>query len=166
VKRTEIDAFFRQYGPMVYRRALQILGNAADAEEATQEVFMRALQGVDAFEGRSQVSTWLYRITTNYCLNQIRNRSRRDELFDEHVKPDADRVTQPTTPGAMELVRRLLSEAPEPAWCDAAVYVFVDGMSHAEAAEVLGVSRRTVGNLLDRFVAWAQERIAAGKKPP
>jgi RNA polymerase sigma-70 factor (ECF subfamily) len=39
------------------------------------------------------------------------------------------------------------------------VYVFLDGMSHEEAAELLGVSKRTVGNLLERFQAWAQEQL-------
>jgi RNA polymerase sigma-70 factor (ECF subfamily) len=42
----------------------------------------------------------------------------------------------------------------------------MDGMSHEEAAEVLGVSKRTVGNLLERFQAWARERMAAGTEPP
>jgi DNA-directed RNA polymerase specialized sigma24 family protein len=39
------------------------------------------------------------------------------------------------------------------------VYVYVEGLSHEEAAELLGVSRRTIGNLLDRFVEWAREQV-------
>ena len=56
---------FMTHGPAVYRRALRLLGNHADAEEAMQEVFIRALRGAIGFDGQSQLSTWLYRITTN-----------------------------------------------------------------------------------------------------
>ena len=50
-------AFFNQYGPMVHRRALSILGNDADAQEATQEVFIRALSGLESFDPRASLST-------------------------------------------------------------------------------------------------------------
>jgi RNA polymerase sigma-70 factor (ECF subfamily) len=54
-------------------------------------------------------------------------------------------------------LRRLLAEADEQQ-ARAAIYVYLDGMSHEEAAAVLGVSKRTVGNLIDRFLAWANQR--------
>ena len=57
----------------------------------------------------------------------------------------------------------LLRDA-EPQQAQAALHVHVDGMSHAEAAKVLGVSRRTVGNLLERFTAWA--RTQADEEQP
>ena len=59
----------------------------------------------------------------------------------------------------------LLAEADEKQ-AQAAVYVYLDGMSHEEAAELLGVSKRTVGNLIDRFVAWAQRRGDKGASNP
>src|SRR4051812_30294696 len=80
-----VRRLFREHGPMVYRRALRILGNAADAEEALQEVFVRVLRGGEGFEQRSQVTTWLYRITTNYCLNFLRDNKRRRELLETHL---------------------------------------------------------------------------------
>ena len=85
----QIAVLFRQHGPGVYRRALRLLGNAADAEEATQEIFIRAFKGQEAFEQRSQLTTWLYQITTNYCLNQLRDRSRRAELKAQHLEAPA-----------------------------------------------------------------------------
>lgn len=140
---------------MVYRRALRIMGNAADAEEATQEVFIRAFKSLDRFDPRAQHSTWLYRITTNYCLNQIRNRGRRHELLEEN-KRDLVQGSVPTDAEKLALMRDLLARA-EPRQARAALLVFVDGLTHDEAAEVLEVSRRTVGNLCKRFVAWARE---------
>lgn len=149
----DVRALFQKHGPMVYRRARRILGNDADAADATQEVFIRALRGASGFQGQSQVTTWLYQITTNYCLNALRDRRRRDELFAEHVarSPHAEAAE----PADLVTLRRLLHSAPEDQ-ARAAVYVYLDGMSHEEAAEILGVSRRTVGNLLERVQLLAQ----------
>ena len=150
----EVGALFDRYSPMVYRRAMRILGNHEDAEEATNEVFIRALKNSERFEDRSSVSTWLYSITTNYCLNKLRDRKRRQELWEQNVAPQAATSTS-TNPDKLMLVRRLIRDA-DPQQATAALHVHVDGMSHAEAAKVLGVSRRTIGNLLERFAAWAR----------
>src|ERR1700712_1333946 len=79
---------FRQHGPMVYRRALRLLSRPEDADEATQEVFLRVMRSVDGFEGRSGITTWLYQITTHYCLNLIRDRGRRRQLLEQNVIPE------------------------------------------------------------------------------
>lgn len=154
-----LDTLFRRYGPLVYRRALQILGRPDAAEEAVQEVFIRAMKSKDRFDPRAKPSTWLYRITTNYCLNQIRDANRRRELLDER-KAEVTPASIARDPKKLALIRQLLADA-DPRQAEAAAAVFVDGMSHAEAAKVMGVSRRTVGNLCDRFVSWAQGRLEA-----
>jgi RNA polymerase sigma-70 factor (ECF subfamily) len=163
----QIALLFDQHGPRVYRRALRLLGNPADAEEATQEIFIRAFRSAEGFRHQSQITTWLYQITTHYCLNLIRDRTRRTELHDEHVAPMADETdrTAPANPDDLVLLRKLLSAADE-RQAAAAVYVFLDGMSHEEAAEVLGVSKRTVGNLLERFQAWAGAQVTPGMESP
>ena len=157
MRRTAARELFQQYGPMVYRRALRLLSNHHDAEEALQEVFVRALKNPKGFEQRAEVSSWLYRITTNYCLNVIRNRQRRQELWEEHG-------SVPTELGArarqLVLARQVLAQVDERCG-EAAIAVYVDGMSHHEAAAVLGVSRRTVGNLLARFNAAAVELLGS-----
>lgn len=163
----QISLLFSQHGPRVYRRALRLLGNPADAEEATQEIFIRAFRAAGSFRQQSQMTTWLYQITTNYCLNLIRDRSRRTALHEEHVAPLADDAsrTEPVRPDDVVLLRRLLADADE-RQAAAAVYVFLDGMSHEEAASVLGVSKRTVGNLLERFQEWANARTAGADEAP
>lgn len=157
MKRSEINALFERYGPMIYRRARYILGNDADAEEAAQDVFVKALRSNDGFEKRSQVSTWLYRITTNHCLNVIRDRNTRRGLLERHADQLREPPTTPASPSDIMLMRQLLTEAPEEL-ARVAVFVHIDGMRHHEVAEVLGVSRRTVGNLLERFKQWALAR--------
>jgi len=155
----EIGELFDRYGPMVYRRARRLLGSHEDAEEATQEVFIRAFKAKEGFNRKSKISTWLYRITVNYCLNKLRDRDRRRELWSTHVSPaGAEASTVKPATERMILMRRLLAEAEEQC-AQAALHVYVDGMSHAEAAELLGVSRRTVGNLLVRFNEWAKSRL-------
>jgi len=155
-----IAGLFETHGPVVFRRALRLLGNRADAEEATQEIFIRVVRGAEHFDERSQLTTWLYQITTNYCLNQLRDAGRRRALSEANAAPPDDAKSG----GAEELalMRQLLAAA-DPREAEAAVFVFIDGMSHDEAAEVLGVSRRTVGNLLERFTTWAQTRTQEGR---
>lgn len=156
-----LDDLFRQHGAMVFRRAHRLLGNRADAEEAVQEVFVRALRSGDDPRAMASPTAWLYRITTNYCLNWIRDRVRRRELWEEHVTAaPADEAAEGSCPAELALLRRLLARADE-AQAKAAVYVFLDGMSYSEAAPLLGVSRRTVGNLVERFQTWARAEVGA-----
>jgi RNA polymerase sigma-70 factor (ECF subfamily) len=154
-----IADLFRKHGPMVYRRALRLLGGKADAEEALHEVFIRVMRRIDDFEGKSQVTTWLYEITTNYCLNQLRDQARRRQLLAEHL-PAPDEVAAGADPVALVLLRRILAESDERE-ARAAVYVLLDGLSQEEAAAQLGVSQRTVSNLVDRFLRRARARAGA-----
>ena len=144
----DVGTLFSLHGPMVFRRALRLMGRKEDAEEVTQEVFVRVMRSVAQFDGRSSMSTWLYQITTNYCLNQLRDRSRRRELFEQNMLGEEE--PQQASLADLLLLRRLLAEADEKQAC-AAVYVYLDGMSHEEAAELLGVSKRTIGNLIEPF---------------
>ncbi len=160
--RSEIDALYRRFGPLVFRRARTLLRSEDDAAEAVQEVFIRAFGGAERFDGRSTPSTWLYQITTHYCLNRLRDAGRRQELWEENLGGAPVEEVLASDPARLVLLKGLLAEA-EPEEAAAAVYVFVDGMSHDEAAPLLGVSRRTVGNLLDRFLSAARKRL--GRTP-
>lgn len=158
LSRDELGLLVRRYGPLVYRRARVLLGDHHDAEEAVQEVFLRAMQNAEAFEKRSQLSTWLYGITTNYCLNLIRDRTRRRELREQHLQPVPGIILDGRDPEELILMRQLLAEAEERS-ARAAVYVILDGMSHEEASHLLGLSRRTVGNLVEQFKVWARDYL-------
>ena len=56
----------------------RMLGSATEADDAVQETMLRAWRAHDRFDGRSAVGTWLYRIATNVCLDQLRSRARRE----------------------------------------------------------------------------------------
>jgi hypothetical protein len=71
-QRGDLEAFeelLRRYEVPVYRLALRMLGSSADAEDAAQDAFISAWRSMDRFRGTSTFGTWLYRITTNRCLN-------------------------------------------------------------------------------------------------
>jgi RNA polymerase sigma-70 factor (TIGR02960 family) len=100
----------REFRAMVepYRRALEVhcyrmLGSIHDAEDVVQETFLRAWSALDRFEGRSSPHTWLYRIATNACLDELERRPRRPEpVVDPY--PDA-RLPADEGPGARMLQR-------------------------------------------------------------
>jgi RNA polymerase sigma-70 factor, ECF subfamily len=73
------DAFgrlVRRHQRRVYAAALHILGNHSDADDVTQESFVRAYRGLASFDGRADFFTWLYRITVNTALNALRSDKR------------------------------------------------------------------------------------------
>ncbi len=71
--RSAFDLLIRRYQDLVYRVALRILQNPSEAEDIAQEVFIRMYRGIESFRGDALISTWLYRITTNLCLNALRS---------------------------------------------------------------------------------------------
>ncbi len=153
--RAEIDQLYRQYGPMVLRRARAILGDEQAARDALQEVFMRTISGNAPFRHESSPATFLYRVTTNHCLNLIRDSSRRSELLARNAGPEATRGAADERLAMMQLLSRVPDELRE-----VAIYYFIDEMNQDEIAELVGLSRRTVGNRLDEFRAAAGRVLA------
>lgn len=71
------EAVVRTHYDRVYRLALRMLGNATDAEDVAQEAFMKVHRSAPRFRADSSLSTWIYRITHNVCLDELRRRKRR-----------------------------------------------------------------------------------------
>jgi RNA polymerase sigma factor (sigma-70 family) len=151
----DVEAMYRSYGHSVLRRARQILANDDEASEVLQEVFAGLVARPSQFDGRSAPSTFLYAVTTHACLARLRDRKNRTRLLDEHVKPWTSDV-DPRSPAVVAIVRAELALLSDEE-ARAAVYYHLDGMSHAEIGELLGCSRRHVGNLLERV----ERRVAA-----
>src|SRR2546430_5223206 len=78
--RTALDDLFRRYRQPAYRVALRLLGNEADALDAVQEGFIKALTHLHGFQGRSSFKTWLLRVVSNAALDLGRQRGRRETL--------------------------------------------------------------------------------------
>ena len=78
--RSVLDELFQRYRQLAYRVAYRLLGNEADALDAVQEGFVKALTHLDAFQGRSTFKTWLLRVVSNAALDLGRHRARKDGL--------------------------------------------------------------------------------------
>ena len=70
----QVQKLYEQYGSWIFNRAKGFLKNEEAAWEAVQDIFLKVLEVGDKFRGESSPWTWLYRITTNHCLNLIRSR--------------------------------------------------------------------------------------------
>jgi RNA polymerase sigma-70 factor (ECF subfamily) len=159
----EAAQLYREYGPAVYRRCMRLLRDREAARDATQEVFVKLLRDPSLFERRETVLPWIYRVATNYCLNLRRNGLRRGErALEDEALPLAGGPTPESYP-ARHLAQRVLSRF-DAATQAIAVGVLVDGMEHEEVAAALGISRRTVGRKLQRFLEKA--RAILGRSEP
>ncbi len=79
---TELEVGFEQHRAELTAYAYRMLASPFEAEDAVQETFIRAWRGFDAFEGRAALRSWLYRITTNVCLDMLNGRERRARPMD------------------------------------------------------------------------------------
>jgi RNA polymerase sigma-70 factor (ECF subfamily) len=137
---------FKTYGGAVFGRCFRVLRDAEAARDVTQEVFVRCFDRRAGLREGRELLAWLYRVATNLCLNALR---------DGKLRRDADSVLATASPAAVEAPEAralwdLLSDLDERTQA-IVVYVHVDGMTQAEAAEVAQVTDRTVRNCLTRF---------------
>ena len=130
---------YRRFGERMKSIAFNHLGNIADAEDAVQEAFVKLHRAARGFTGEAAFSTWLYRILVNTCLDLLRKRRRRiqeapidDELFGVRAAATVDDAKRMT-------LRKLLAALPAQR---RSVFVLfeIEGLSHAEIAEILDIS--------------------------
>lgn len=153
----DIAALYRRYGPMVQGRCRALLGNHADAQEVTQEIFLKLHRYRDQWRGEASPSTYLFKVTTTTCLNRIRTRKRRrEDLMEIPPEPSAPTTTLLDVVAVRQLCDRLLADVDEGV-AAAVVYFYVDGLTHAEAGELLGVSAAAVRKRIGTFRARVRD---------
>ncbi len=158
-RRARLRELYETYGGSVYERCRYLLKDSTQAEDAMQEVFARALAHADGFRGEASPLTWLMKITTHHCLNQLRAERapwRRWFERDAAARPEGDRGEQALE--TRELVRALLSRV-DPETQAAVVHYWVGEMTLEEVAAVLGRSVPTVRKRLERFAALTNEEL-------
>jgi RNA polymerase sigma-70 factor (ECF subfamily) len=139
------DLLMRRHERMVLATALRLLGKMEDAQDASQEVFLRLYRNLGKVQASRNLAGWLYRVTVNVCRD-IRKR-RPEETFvdaaEELVSPGADpqeAATRNERRRVLELSLRLLSGRERAAL----VLRDLEGLSTGEVAEILGTSQATV----------------------
>ena len=164
--REALDELFRRYRSVAYRVAYRFLGNEADALDAVQESFIKALTHLHNFQGRSSFKTWLLRVVSNASLDLGRQRGRRETLK-VAVAAGADRAPEhgagaDEAGGGLEReeLRGLLDEAlaslPE-AQRRTFVLHAEAGLNYREVAETLGIS---IGTVMSRLY-YARQKLRA-----
>ena len=160
--RAEFARLVDTYYTVIYRLAIKILGNSQDAEDVLQETFIKAYKHLSGFNGRSKISTWLYRIATNEALMLIRRQKPGSVSIDEPVEnTDAEQEPLQIEDWCCLPEKELLSSEAQ-VYLDKAIeklpaslrVVFVlrdiQGLSTLETAEVLDLSETAVKTRLSR----------------
>jgi len=154
------NAIVEKYRQPVYNMCYQMLGNVHEAEDAAQEVFLRAYTKLDTYDERRQFSTWLFAIASHYCLDRLK--SPRVPLISWDVLGDfyADRSTaQPEktllNAETTQEVRALLN-ALQPDYRAAVILKYWYTMPYKEIANILGT---TVSAIKSR-VFYARKKMA------
>ena len=148
------EELVRTYQHRIFGVALRMLGNAAEAEDIAQEVFLRVHRSVAEFRGEAKLSTWLYAITSRLCLNRLDTAERRHGRQGDDA---LDRVPSDAASAEASLERTELEAALHEAIAglphDRRIVVVlrdVEGLSYEEIAEALGLEPGTVRSRLHR----------------
>lgn len=164
---TTFATFFDTYVDRIYRLAMGILGNEADAEEVTQATFVSAMEAIDRFEPHARLSTWLYRIAHNHAMMLARRRHPTEAL------PEDDSLPMPTALvdwSAVPEERLLGSEAHAELWSAIAslpqglraafILRDVEGLSTADCAYAQSISDAACKVRLHRARLLLRERLS------
>jgi len=166
-RREAFEALVRKHHVRIIGLCASLLGNASAAEDAAQEVFLKAYKSLDRFQGTSSFSTWLHRIAINHCMDILRKESRRKtESLDELVGSEGEGfhrlLSSSTDPlsslEAADLAGRLLSPLPEEQRL-ALVLRETQGLSYQEIAQIMDSSVDSVKARLRRARETLQERL-------
>jgi RNA polymerase sigma-70 factor (ECF subfamily) len=150
--RRALETLLERHHDRVRAVCWRLTGNAADADDATQEALIAVVRGLPRFDGRSAFTTWLFRIATNASLDELRRRRRRPV-------PDPDQVDRLAASAAVgagietvaerDVLDRALRQLPEE-YRIAVVLRDVGDLDYAEIAEVLQIPPGTVRSRIAR----------------
>ena len=150
------DETIRRMGAVAYRRCLQLLADHEAARDATQEVMIRMLANRDRIE---DPAAWVWRVSTNTCLHVL-EKDRRLRFMDPANLPEmAIDPRGEERLDARQTLAKLLDHLDAKARA-VFVLVHVDGLTQDEAADVLGLSRRTVGKKVRLIREWMERQEA------
>ena len=139
------------------RIALRILGNREDAEEATQDAFLRAFRALGGYEDRERFSPWLTRILVNQCRTMLARVQRREAVFSDLALADAELFTDLEAPEeSWPDLQRALAQLP-PDQREAIVLRYADDLTYDEMARVTGAGASALKMRVQR--AFARLRV-------
>ena len=151
------EVLVRSYQADVWRLCLHLMGNRAQADDVTQDAFVRIYRFLPRFRGDSKFSTWVFAIARNCALDEMRRTKRRQVLVERaHMRTPAEHVEQSSTVEVRDALAALALELREPI-----VLIDMLGESYRETAKVLGIPEGTVKSRVHR----ARHELAATLDP-
>ena len=155
MNKAAFDAYYREHYRRVHGLCRRMLGQAADAEDATQEVFMRGYRSFGRYRSQDPFGPWINTIATNYCIDVLRGNKRARDLFSPEAEPEE--AESPLDNGSAPLIRsedadavkRAVEALPEQYRLPIVLAYYSDA-SYDEIADTLGITRNHVGVLLLR----------------
>ena len=148
-----INQLVDKFKDMVFNTSIGFLGNVADAEDATQDTFISIYQNLDGFNEQSEIKTWIYRITVNVCLQQLRRRKIRPSGGSvEEMPPLLDFVHPGVKLENKELATTLYNAVQNLPENQKAVFTLqkIEGLSHEEIGEIMDKSKSSIESLMHR----------------
>ena len=135
------ESLIREHQKMIHALCYRMTGSLADAEDLAQETFIHAYRSFAEFRGQAKVSSWLYRIAINLCLNWRKRVARQARVHEEFAKEAGSGRGEDCDRG--RLVQEALLQL-NPKQRAAVILTCYEGLNHAEAARALGCSETTV----------------------
>jgi RNA polymerase sigma factor (sigma-70 family) len=169
-KQERLETLYQEYATLVYNVALNYLQNTEDAEEITQDVFLKVYESLNQFEQKSAIKTWIYRITINKCLDSIKmkNSQKRFFIFGKKSQNEQEYLNATTFehPGILMenkedatilfAVINSLTENQKTAF----LLSKLDKMSNTEIAEIMQLSISSVESLVFRAKNTLKDKLA------
>lgn len=163
---------YESYCSMVYNLALQYVQNTEDAQDITQEVFVKVHQGLHQFDsGRASLKTWIYRITINQSLDFLKAKKAKKRfgfittLFGRHTNEPVEDIAHFNHPGvvaedreALQQVFTFINQLPGNQRT-AIILARLEDKSQKEIAEIMGISTKAVESLLQRAKQSLQKKF-------
>jgi len=150
--RAAMEMVIRKFREPLYFHARYIVKDHQEAYDLVQEVFIKAMREDRLFDEDFKIKAWLYRVTSNLCFNQVRNRKRRGAILDTMMKPEAFGADQVETIFAGERRSEVMTALEQLSEDHKQILLlrYYDDLSYAEIADVLQVKLGTVMSRLSR----------------
>ena len=169
--RAAMEALLRRHYDRIFALCRRVTGSDADGADAAQEALIAIVRGLPRFDGRAQFSTWVYRVATNVCLDELRRQRRRPVpgLGDAELPATADPVDdvpllEDRVGDRMDIDAALATLPPD--FRAAVVLRDVCQLDYAEIGQVLGIPPGTVRSRIARGRAAAAAALAGNSDPP
>jgi len=150
--RTAMEMVIRKFRQPLYFHARYIVKDHQEAYDLVQEVFIKAMREDRLFDEDFKIKAWLFRVTSNLCFNQVRNRKRRGAILDTMMKPEAFGADQIESIFAGEQRSEVMTALEQISEDHKQILLlrYYDDLSYAEIADVLQVKLGTVMSRLSR----------------